>query len=101
MVKRYKEYWINEMEKPKVIFLSLDEVKEYTKQWVVGTPVLMKYVELDCKGHTYRQIMGYDKLDCGVKHNFLEHPHRYFVRSLLLDLVDWYQSFFHRKNKSH
>ena len=100
MTKRYKEYWINEMEKPKTYFFSEKEVQEYVRQFPIETPVLMDYVELDCIGHTYRQILGYDELDCGVKHDFLEHPHRYFVRSLLLDLVDWFQSFFHRKSKS-
>jgi len=87
--ERYTEYWIDEMEKPKFVFFSEEEVKQYTMQFPIGTPVLMKYVELDCKGHTFRQIMGYDELDCGVEHEFLEHPHRYFIKSLWYDFVDF------------
>jgi len=86
---RYKEYWINEMEKPKIVFFSEKEVQEYVKQFPCETPVLMEYVELDCKGHTYRQIMGYDELDCGVKHEFLEHPKIHFIKCLWFDFVDF------------
>jgi len=89
MAKRYSEYWINQMEKPKLVFFSEEEVKQYTMQWEIGTPVLMEYVELDCKGHTFRQIMGYDKLDCGVFHEFLEHPKKHFIKSLWFDFVDF------------
>jgi len=91
MAKRYTKYWINEMEKPKVIFLSIEEVEKYTKQWAIGTPVLMKCVELDCKGHTYRQILGYDELDCGVKHEFLERPKIHFLRELWWDFIDFFK----------
>jgi len=87
--ERYTEYWINEMEKPKIVFLSEEEVKQYTMQWEIGTPVLMTEIELDCKGHTFRQILGYDELDCGVYHEFLEHPKRHFIKSLWFDFIDF------------
>jgi len=51
--------------------------------------LMLSQSELDCKGHTYRQIMGLDKLDCGVCHEFLEHPKRYFIKSLWFDFVDF------------
>jgi len=88
-MNRYKEYWINEMEKPKTYFFSEDEIEKYVKQFPRETMVLMSMVELDCKGHTYRQIMGLDELDCGVKHEFLEHPKLHFVKSLGYDLLDF------------
>ncbi len=63
--KRYKEYWINEMEKPKTIFFSEKEIEKYVKQFPQGTKILMKQVVFACeKGHTFRQIMRLDSLDC-------------------------------------
>ena len=64
MSKRYKEYWISQMEKPKYCFVSEDEIKEYVKLFPKGTKVLMEKYDLSCEGHTFRQIMGYDPLDC-------------------------------------
>jgi len=63
MTKRYKEYWINEMEKPKTYFFSEKEIEEYVKMFPRMTMIVMKKVELDCcdEGHTFREIMGYDK----------------------------------------
>ena len=90
--ERYTEYWINESEEPKGYFFSEREIEEYVRQFPRETMILTSLVELDCKGHTYRQIMGYDELDCGVKHKFLEHPHRYFIRSLFLDLIDFFKN---------
>ena len=64
MTKRYKEYWINEMEEPKTYFFSEKEIEEYVRLFPRGTKILMVKVELDCceEGHTFRQIMGYDDL---------------------------------------
>ena len=87
--KRYSEYWINEMEKPKTYFFSEDEIEKYVKQFPRETMILMSLIELDCKGHTYRQIMGLDELDCGVYHEFLEHPKLHFIKSLWYDLLDF------------
>jgi len=59
------EYWINEMEKPKIIFFSEKEIEKYVRQFPQGTKILMKQVVLACeKGHTFRQIMRLDPLDC-------------------------------------
>ncbi len=54
------------MEKEKRIFVSEEDVKEYVKMFPRGTEVLMKEVELNCceEGHTFREIMGYDKPKC-------------------------------------
>ena len=66
MSKRYKEYWISQMEKPEYCFVSEEEIKEHFKLFPKGTKVLIEKYELTCcdKGHTFRQIMGYDPLDC-------------------------------------
>jgi len=88
MPERYTKYWIND-EKPKIIFFSEKEIEEYVRRFPRGVIIFTDVVELDCKGHTYRQIMGYDELDCGVKHEFLEHPKRYFIKSLWFDFVDF------------
>jgi len=65
MIERYKEYWINEMEKPKTYFFSEKEIEEYVRLFPQGTKIVMTQVVLDCcdEGHTFRQIMGYDELD--------------------------------------
>jgi len=91
MPKRYTEYWINESCKCKTVFLSLKEIEDYVRTHFPRGIVTMfaSQIILDCKGHTYRQIMGLDELDCGVKHKFLEHPKRYFIKSLWLDFVDF------------
>ena len=87
--ERYTEYWINESEDPKNYFFSEKEIEEYVRQFPRETMILTSLVELDCKGHTYRQIMGLDELDCEVKHEFLEHPKRYFIKSLWYKLLDF------------
>ena len=87
--KRYSEYWINESCKCHTVFLSEKEVEDYVKKFPRETMILMSLVELDCKGHTYRQIMGLDPLDCGVYHEFLEHPKLHLVKSLGYDLLDF------------
>jgi len=91
MTKRYSEYWIND-EKPKIIFFSEKEIENYVRRFPRGTIIFTECVELDCKGHTYRQIMGLDELDCGVKHEFLERPKRYFIKSLWYELLDFLRS---------
>jgi len=67
MSKRYKEYWINEMEKPKTYFFSEEEIEKYVRLFPQGTKIVMQKVELPCEGHTFRQIMGYDPLDCSCE----------------------------------
>ncbi len=89
MPERYTEYWINESCKCHSIFLSEKEVEDYVKKFPRETMILMSMVELDCKGHTYRQIMCLDELDCGVYHEFLEHPKLYFIKSLWYDLLNF------------
>ena len=37
MTKRYKEYWINEMEKPTTYFFSEKKIEEYVKLFPRGT----------------------------------------------------------------
>jgi len=99
-MNRYKEYWINEMEKPKTYFFSEDEIEKYVKQFPRETMILMSMVELDCKGHTYRQIMCLEELDCGVKHEFLEHPKLHFIKNLFYDLIDCFRPSFYRQDKN-
>jgi len=98
--ERYTEYWINESQKPKGYFVSEKAIEEYVRQFPRGTMILTSLVELDCKGHTYRQIMGYDELDCGVKHEFLEHPKLFFIKNLFLDLIDCFRPSFYRQDKN-
>jgi len=64
MTKRYKEYWVSEMEESKTYFFNEKEIEEYVRLFPRGTKVLMTKVDLDCcdEGHTFRQIMGYDDL---------------------------------------
>jgi len=90
--KRYSEYWINESCKCHIVFLSEKEVEDYVKKFPRETMILMSMVELDCKGHTYRQIMGLEALDCGVYHEFLEHPKLHFIKSLWYELLDFLSS---------
>lgn len=92
--ERFTEYWINESEEPKGYFFSEREIEEYIRQFPRETMILTTLVELDCKGHTSRQIMGLDELDCGVYHEFLEHPKIHFLRELWWDFRD----FITRKN---
>ena len=97
--KRYSEYWINESCKCHTVFLSEKEVEDYVKKFPRETMILMSLVELDCKGHTYRQIMGLDELDCGVYHEFLERPRIAFLRTCLSEMVNGLQSLFYKHNK--
>jgi len=96
MEKRYTEYWINESEEPKNYFFSEKEIEEYVRQFPRETMILTTLVELDCRGHTSRQIRGYDELDCGVYHEFLEKPRIAFLRTCLSETVYGFQSLFHR-----
>ena len=65
MAKRYSEYWINYMEKPKTYFFSEEEIEKYVRMFPQGTKVMMEQVVFGCeKGHTFRQIMGFKALDC-------------------------------------
>jgi len=89
MPKRYTEYMIIETAKPKIILLGEIDITRFARKFPEEIPFVSTWVELDCKGHTYRQIMSFDELDCGVKHEFLEHPKRYFIKSLWFDFVDF------------
>ena len=91
MPERYTEYWINESCKCKIVFLSEKEIEDYVRTRFPRGDVMMltSQITLDCKGHTYRQIMGLDELDCGVYHEFLEHPKIHFLRELWWDFRDF------------
>jgi len=93
--ERYTEYWINYMEKPKTYFFSEEEIEKYVRMFPQGT----EQVELDCKGHTSRQIMGLDELDCGVYHEFLEKPRIAFLRTCLSEMANGLRSLFYKHNK--
>jgi len=41
LAKRYKEYWINEMQKPKTYFFSEKEIEEYVKLFIPGTKIII------------------------------------------------------------
>jgi len=75
MTKRYKKFWITYEDKGKRkgffrlreriprIWVDQDELKEYTKKFPKG--VIVQEFNEDCeKGHTYRQLMGLEALDC-------------------------------------
>jgi len=90
MPERYTKYWINESCKCHIVFLSEKEIEDYARTHLPREVMMLtSQITLDCKGHTYRQIMGLDELDCGVKHEFLEHPKWYFIKSLWFDFVDF------------
>jgi len=89
------------MEKPKTYFFSEEEIEKYVRMFPQETKVIMEQVELDCKGHTSRQIMGLDELDCGTYHEFLEKPRIAFLRTCLLDLVNSLRSLFHKLHRLH
>ena len=65
MPERYTKYWIN-VEKPNPIFVSEKQIEDYVKMFPRGTKVLIQQVVFNCcdKGHTFRQIMGYEDFDC-------------------------------------
>jgi len=71
------------------LFFLVKKKENYVRRFPRGTIIFTECVKLDCKGHTYRQIMGLDELDCEVKHEFLEHPKRYFIKSLWYKLLDF------------
>lgn len=54
LAKRYKEYWINEMEKSKTYFFSEKEVEEYVRSFPQGTKIIMQNIELPCESHMFR-----------------------------------------------
>ena len=87
------------MEKPKTYFFSEEEIEKYVRMFPQGTKVIMEQVELDCKGHTSRQIMGLDELDCDVYHEFLEKPRIAFLRTCLSEMMNGLRSLFYKHNK--
>jgi len=48
---------------PKTYFFSEKEIEEYVRLFPQGTKIIMEQHVLDCcdQGHTWREIMGYDK----------------------------------------
>ena len=77
LAKRYHKFWITTEEKKKRnrfqlfretiprIWVSYDELVEYIKSFPQGHKVFVQEFDENCeKGHTYRQIMGLEALDC-------------------------------------
>jgi len=77
LAKRYHKCWITTEEKKKRkrfqlfretiprIWVSHDELVEYVKSFPQGHKVFVQEFDENCeKGHTYRQIMGLEALDC-------------------------------------
>ena len=77
MAERYHKFWITTEEKKKRkrfqlfrdriprIWVDHNELKEYVKTFPIGHQVLVQEFEEECeRGHTYRQIMGLEALDC-------------------------------------
>ena len=76
MAKRYHKFWItDEKESRRRLFhfrkrlmrvwVNLDELKEYVKTFPRGHMVFVQEFEEECEqGHTYRQILGLEGLDC-------------------------------------
>ena len=82
MEKRYHKSWITYEEKKKRkrfqlfcdriprIWIDHDKLIEYVKTFPKGHKVLVQEFDEECdKGHTYRQIMGFEALDCECCHN--------------------------------
>ena len=82
MAKRYHKFWITSEEKKKRkwfqlfpdtiprIWVNEYELKEYVKTFPKGYQVLVQEFEENCeKGHTYRQIMTLEALDCECCYN--------------------------------
>ena len=75
--KRYHKSWITTEEKKKRkwfqlfresiprIWVDHDKLVEYVKSFPKGHKVFVQEFDEECKkGHTYRQIMGLECLDC-------------------------------------
>jgi len=64
MAKRYKEFWISGVDDETMLF-SEEEVEEYVKSFPKETEVLISKHSIPCcdccEGHTWRELMGYDK----------------------------------------
>ncbi|HEU04705.1 MAG TPA: hypothetical protein ENH95_06300 [Nitrosopumilus sp.] len=77
LAKRFHKFWITSEDKgehkgffrlreriPR-IWVSYDELVEYIKSFPQGHKVFVQEFDENCeKGHTYRQIMGLEALDC-------------------------------------
>jgi len=72
MANRYHKYWVSDemifrwFHLPKTItkiWVSMEELKEYLKK--TRKKLIVQEFEEECeRGHTYRQIMGLEALDC-------------------------------------
>jgi len=64
MTKLYKEFWISGVDDKTMLF-SEEEVEEYVKSFPKETEVLIYKFPIPCcdccDGHTWRELMGYDK----------------------------------------
>ena len=77
MPERYHRCWITTEEKKKCkpfqlfretiprVWVDRNKLQEYVETFPEGHKVLVQEFDEDCeKGHTYRQIMGLEVLDC-------------------------------------
>jgi len=72
MANRYHKFWVSDelvfrlFHFPKTItkvWVSMEELKEYLKK--TRKKLIVQEFEEECeRGHTYRQIMGFEALDC-------------------------------------
>ena len=64
MAKLYKKFYISGVDAETMLF-SEEEIKEYVKLFPKKTEVLIQEFDIPCcdccKGHTWRELMGYDK----------------------------------------
>jgi len=77
MAKRYHKWWVTSEKKKKRkwfqlfsdrmprIWVNHNELVEYVKTFPKGHKVLVQEFDEECeRGHTYRQIMTLEALDC-------------------------------------
>ena len=77
LAKRYHKFWITTEEKKKRkrfqlfretiprIWINYNELLEYVDTFPKGHKFFIQEFDEECeKGHTYRQIMGLEALDC-------------------------------------
>jgi len=92
LTERYHKFWITTEDKKKRkrfqlfretiprVWVDNDKLVEYVKTFPRGHKVLVQEFDEDCeKGHTYRQIMGLEALDCNCKVGKDEDPTIFFL----------------------
>jgi len=92
MTKRYHRFWITTegMKKRKRfqlfretiprIWVDYEKLLQYRKTFPKGHKVFVQEFNENCeKGHTYRQIMGLEVLDCGCKDEGIEESTDFFL----------------------